>query len=1018
MSDENKIDTSAQKLELHRALEKAREEGNDRKKLELHTQLQNLYIADEDYFDKAGVAVEATGQGINKGLAQTLGLPADLTNLVIGLSETGVRKVLDAAGFDIDSGLKDSKLMSKKPFLGSAQVTEIFNALGIETEYDKTRALSAITGRIAEEVGMSAPLAGPLAKGAAKPMQFMGKEAGVAVAAGTGAATAQQMFPGSGGAEITGQLVGGLSPITLTTLMKYAGAKTGAVEAFNLFFRPQSREKEIAGNILYSRLGPEKSAKLIEDIKEGKTITLFGEEIDASKFPRTLDQITAEPELIILRQQLEGSEIGTKLIEDIQQTKLARLLELENNFLKNMKKKDYGMTRDYGIESTVGAVEARVNHVTNFLDKRLNLAKQTAADKIQAINPNMTREQASALLRREIDEALQDALNLEQKMWSNIEGTINGDIISTGAAAIINNQFKTTDPKNIPKILYDLAGDKNLIEAGLKEGATKTEKITTRFGGKNQVETRQVPAEPTTGILSNKESISEILNLRTRVRDELRAENSKPNPSKEKVQSLEDLLGVIDESFMDAGSAKNLNDLTQAISYSDSLTTNYYSGEIGKILGYDSTGKFGVLPDTTYNKLIQQGEQGGVTTKNVNKIIEQDSVGIQEGLRVRFANLADGDGNISKNMREKFVQNNEEILNEFPLLKQQFLDANESMNIVEQALKNYKVAQRDVQKYRLETLASEGGQTLSAKGIITNIFGAKDPVADINKIIKLSARDETGAALKGLQNETTDFMLNKIKTKEITVGGKSQTVPDVKQLNKFIRDNQEALIALYGDDGFKTIQEFQSVLKDIDNAVMKGGLDNLEVIARNNVFVSSVGRILGTKVAAATGGPALVFAGIGGRVANALISKKSAKQIKALVGEAFTDADFAAELLKPYVDNQQEVVSKAVNTFIVNAFGEQVREEIMPEITVEFPNADIDETGTIQPKEEVPVSMNTVNPASRLSNVNMVQPITDPGPMNPNTMARGQQLFSGPGEITFAAQGGIMNARKPIQRVA
>ena len=359
MSDENKIDTSAQKLELFRALDQAEKDGNDRAKLDIYKQLQSLYIADEDYFDKAGVAVEATGQGINKGLALTLGLPADLTNLVIGLGETGVRKVLDAAGFDIDSGLKDSKLMSKKPFLGSAQVTEIFNALGIETEYDRTRALSAITGRIAEEVGMSAPLAGPLAKGAAKPTQFLTKEAGVAVAAGTGAATAQQMFPGSMGAEITGQLVGGLSPITLTTLMKYAGAKTGAVEAFNLFFRPQSREKEIAGNILYSRLGPEKSAKLLEDIKEGKTINLFGEEIDASKFPRTLDQITAEPELIILRQQLEGSEVGTKLIEDIQQTKLARLLELENNFLKNMKKKDYG------IKSTVGAVEARVNHITN-----------------------------------------------------------------------------------------------------------------------------------------------------------------------------------------------------------------------------------------------------------------------------------------------------------------------------------------------------------------------------------------------------------------------------------------------------------------------------------------------------------------------------------------------------------------------------------------------------------------------------------------------------------------------------
>ena len=1013
MAEENKIDTSSQKLELFRALDQAEKDGNDRAKLEAYRQLQALYIADEKWYETAAVRGDAAVQGLWKGLAQTMGLPVDLTNLIVGLGETGVRKVLDAAGFEIDSEFKDSKLMSKKPFLGSAQTTEILNNLGIKTEYDKTRASTALIGRIAEEVGMSAPIAAPLAKGAAKPLDFLSKEAGIAVAAGTGAATAQSLFPGSAGAEITGQLVGGLSPIAISTILKYAGGKTGAAEAFNLIFRPESREKEIAGNILYQRLGAEKSAKLLEDIKEGKTIKLFGEEIESTKFPRTLDQITAEPELIILRQQLEGSEVGTKLVESIQETKLARLLELENNFLKNVKKKDYGMTREYGIESTVGAVEARVNHITNFLDKRLNLAKKTAADKIQAINPNMSRSEASALLRREIDDALQDALDIEQKMWSNVKGTINGDIISTGAAAIINNQFKTTPSKDIPEILYKLAGDKNLVEAGLLKTATKKQSIGPGLG------TREVVVEPTSGILTNKEPVSEILNLRTVVRDQLRGENSKPNPSKEKVQSLEDLLGIIDESFMDAGSAKNLNDLTQAISYSDSLKANYYSGEIGKIIGYDTSGKYGVLPETTFNKLIQQGEQGGITTRDVNKIIEQDSVGIQEGLRVRFANLADNDGNIPQNMRDKFVQNNEEALNEFPLLKQQFLDANESRNIVEQSLKNYKVAQRDVQKYRLETLASEGGQTLSAKGIVTSIFSAKDPVKDINNIIKLSARDETGAALKGLQNETTDFMLNQIKTKEITVGGKSQTVPDIKKLNNFIRTNEEALVALYGDDGFKTIQEFQSVLKDIDNAVIKGGMEDLEVIARNNVFVSSVGRILGTKVAAATGGPALVFAGIGGRVANALISKKSAKQIKALVGEAFTDADFAADLLRPYVADQQEVVSKSVNTFLVNAFGEQVREEVMPEISVEFPNATIDDTGTIQPKEEeVPVSMNTVNPASRLSNVNMVEPITNTGPMNPNTMARGQQLFGGPGEITFAAQGGIMNARKPIQRVA
>jgi len=65
-------------------------------------------------------------------------------------------------------------------------------------------------------------------------------------------------------------------------------------------------KKKLAGNILYQRLGPGKSAELIEQIKKGK-VTMFGDEVDATKFPRTLDQITAEPELIVLRQQIEKS---------------------------------------------------------------------------------------------------------------------------------------------------------------------------------------------------------------------------------------------------------------------------------------------------------------------------------------------------------------------------------------------------------------------------------------------------------------------------------------------------------------------------------------------------------------------------------------------------------------------------------------------------------------------------------------------------------------------------------------
>ena len=73
------------------------------------------------------------------------------------------------------------------------------------------------------------------------------------------------------------------------------------------------------------------------------------------------------------------------------------------------------------------------------------------------------------------------------------------------------------------------------------------------------------------------------------------------------------------------------------------------------------------------------------------------------------------------------------------------------------------------------------------------------------------------------------------------------------------------------------------------------------------------------------------------------------------------------------------------------------------------------------PTPTVSFDPSPVNQVSRLANANIANPVgmmpTATGPMNMDTMAKGRQLFGGPGEITFAAQGGIMNARKPMQRV-
>ena len=90
-----------------------------------------------------------------------------------------------------------------------------------------------------------------------------------------------------------------------------------------------------------------------------------------------------------------------------------------------------------------------------------------------------------------------------------------------------------------------------------------------------------------------------------------------------------------------------------------------------------------------------------------------------------------------------------------------------------------------------------------------------------------------------------------------------------------------------------------------------------------------------------------------------------------------------------------------------------------------------DEAAAISSKEVEKIEKETIRPndQSSLSNINIVPPTlpdnlrvspvkpVNMSSINPNTMDRGKQLFGGPNEITFASKGGIMNARKIMQRV-
>jgi len=144
-------------------------------------------------------------------------------------------------------------------------------------------------------------------------------------------------------------------------------------------------------------------------------------------------------------------------------------------------------------------------------------------------------------------------------------------------------------------------------------------------------------------------------------------------------------------------------------------------------------------------------------------------------------------------------------------------------------------------------------------------------------------------------------------------------------------------------------------------------------------------------------------------------------EIFKLVTEEFeNEPDNLKIAIKALEDNNKEYAERAKED---REYNEKVlQNRINIEEANERPTGPPPEQGAVdtvpEPVDPAPAT-STVNDASRLATAFNPAPLnTNTGPINPNTMAKGQQLFGGPGEITFAAQGGIMNARKPIQRVA
>ena len=322
-------------------------------------------------------------------------------------------------------------------------------------------------------------------------------------------------------------------------------------------------------------------------------------------------------------------------------------------------------------------------------------------------------------------------------------------------------------------------------------------------------------------------------------------------------------------------------------------------------------------------------------------------------------------------------------------------------------------------------------------------------VTELQKLMELSNKVENGIVNQAIsQKATAKEFTNKIITnaKKGDFGTANNTLELIEELggfnsklvndirNNIMKDLFEQSFKIQDKPGKKMLQEVLDVqkfadnikkLREDENLVKFFNGDQLEALTSYEQYSRAVGGNLGVggELAKAeqtsqlvqkfnvldTGLTILKY----NVLARILSTPVTAKSLKALTPDGFTSNNLKV-LQTALIGLEREAIDNArgYNKFedqgIVNEY------EIKPK-----------EMGQMAPTPNISFDPSPVNQVSRLANANIANPVgmmptptADTGPMTMTTMARGQQLFGGPGEITFAAEGGIMNARKPIQRVA
>lgn len=433
------------------------------------------------------------------------------------------------------------------------------------------------------------------------------------------------------------------------------------------------------------------------------------------------------------------TEIG---LTPAQQTGDPNLLGLEQEAgRRNPLLRDQMDSQAQAAEETAGrAVQDMGGEVTaaqSFLEQRRQSARENIMGIVDrstngALRP--TAQNSEMLNSSEIAEGIESAVRAskqqERALWDAVDRSVP---VSTQSAQATANQIIQDTPRaqqdDIVRVVRELLGSDSNDPFG-------------------EIET-----------------VNEMHGLYSKLREVSRAAKAGPAPQNNKARISDAIADAILEDLgatADAAPTAVGRQINAARAYTAEREQIFNQGTVGRLRRRTTSGDDAIAPELSLERSVGRGgSTGAVGAEDILRATDGGAEpNIEDYLRSRFDRTAfNPDGTFNQRQAQVFMRDNADVMQKFPYLRETFDEALRSQG---------QAASRSARADRTLTDMDNPSKSIGAaftqaapENAIDAVFKAKRPSVAARQLAATARKDGDGAALDGLKNAFSDYMIRR-----------------------------------------------------------------------------------------------------------------------------------------------------------------------------------------------------------------------------------------------------------------